>query len=121
MTPQRPILLLLRQPPYATGHAMEAVDVALVAAAFDQVVSVLFTGAGIWQLVADQDGSAVGTRTQGKVLSALPHYDICDLYVCAESLVAAGLGVEDLVLPVKPVTSAEQRALIAAHALVVND
>ena len=121
MTAQRPILLLLRQPPYATAHPLEAVDVALVAAAFDRAVSVLFAGAGVWQLLDGQDGSALATRTQGKVLSALPHYDISDLYVCAESLAAAGLRVEDLVLPAKPVTRVEQRALIAAHALVVND
>ncbi|MDJ8954139.1 hypothetical protein PTM75_15270, partial [Clostridium perfringens] len=66
-------------------------------------------------------GSAVGTRTQGKVLAALPHYEISDIYVCAESLAMAGLNLEDLVLPATALSRAEQRELIAAHALVVND
>ena len=115
------LLLLMRQPPYASGHALEAVDVALVAAAFDLQVSVLFAGAGVWQLATGQDGAALGTRTQGKVLSALPHYDVTDVYVCAESLAAAGLDIEELVLPARSLSRADQRDLIASHRLVVND
>jgi tRNA 2-thiouridine synthesizing protein C len=115
------LLLLMRQAPYASGHPLEAVDVALVAAAFDMRVAVLFAGAGVWQLASGQDGSALGTRTQGKVLAALPHYDVTDVFVCADSLAAAGLLIEDLVLPARPLSLAEQRALIASHRLVVND
>ena len=115
------LLLLMRQPPYASGHALEAVDVALVAAAFELRVSVLFAGAGVWQLVTGQDGSVLGSRTQGKVLSALPHYDVTGVFVCADSLTAAGLRTDDLVLPVHPLTLAEQRELIASHRFVVND
>jgi tRNA 2-thiouridine synthesizing protein C len=115
------LLLLMRQPPYASGHALEAVDVALVAAAFEMRVAVLFSGAGVWQLVTGQDGGALGTRTQGKVLSALPHYDVTDVFVCAESLAATGLHSGDLVLPVRTLSLAEQRALIASHRFVVND
>jgi tRNA 2-thiouridine synthesizing protein C len=115
------LLLLMRQPPYASGHALEAVDVALVAAAFDFKVAVLFAGAGVWQLATGQDGGALGTRTQGKVLAALPHYDVTDVFVCADSLAATGLKMEDLVLPVRTLSLPEQRALIASYALVVND
>jgi tRNA 2-thiouridine synthesizing protein C len=115
------ILLLLRQAPYANARPLEAIDVAMVAAAFELPVTVLFADEGVWQLLAGQDGSALHTRTQSKVLSALPHYDVTDLCVCAESLARAGLRAEDLVLPARPLTRTDIRALIAAHTAVVND
>ena len=115
------LLVLLRQPPYATGHALEASDIALVAGAFEQPVSVLFEGAGVWQLLKQQNGAALGTRTLGKVLSALPDYEVTALYVCAESLADAGLAVDDLVLAATPLSRVEQQALIAVHDAVVSD
>jgi tRNA 2-thiouridine synthesizing protein C len=121
MTAESRILLLLRQAPYASARSLEAVDVAMVAAAFELPVTVLFADDGVWQLLAGQDGSVLHTRTQSKVLSVLPHYDVTELYVCAESLARAGLGMEELVLPVKPLTRPEIRTLIAAHTAVVND
>jgi tRNA 2-thiouridine synthesizing protein C len=115
------ILFLLRQAPYATSHALEALEAALVAGVFDQQVSVLFSGDGVWQLVSGQDGAILGRRTVGKVAQALPDYDISSLYVCAESLTQRHLESEDLVLPVTVLDAAEQSALIAAQDAVVND
>jgi tRNA 2-thiouridine synthesizing protein C len=115
------ILFLLRQPPYATSHALEALEAALVAGVFDQAVSVLFSGDGVWQLVSGQNGAALGRRTVGKVAQALPDYDVTALYVCAESLAQRNLGLADLVLPVKPLQAAEQSELLAAQDAVVND
>lgn len=116
-----PLLMLMRQPPYASRNPLEALDVALVAAAFDFRVSLLFEGAGVWQLVKTQDGSALQTRTQGEALAQLPRFGIDSYYVCADSLAAADLDLRELLLPAKPLTRPEMRALIAAHTLVVND
>ncbi|HEX7034616.1 MAG TPA: sulfurtransferase complex subunit TusC [Pseudomonadales bacterium] len=115
------ILFLLRQPPYATSHALEALEAVLVAGVFDQVVSVLFSGDGVWQLVDGQDGAPLGQRTVAKVAQALPQYDVTNLYVCARSLEQRGLDVGDLALPVQVLDAVEQRTLIAAQHAVVND
>lgn len=115
------ILFLLRQPPYATSHALEALEAVLVAGVFDQRVSVLFRDDGIWQLVADQDGDALAARTVGKVAQALPEYEVHALYVCRRGLADRGLSVEDLLLPVTPLDESGQRDLIAAQDAVVND
>ena len=69
-------LFLLNQPPYGSSHAAEAIEAILVARVFDQQVSVLFTGAGLYQLLSEQDGSAVGGRTVGKMLGAVPEYGV---------------------------------------------
>ena len=50
MTPKK-ILFLLRSPPYAGARAYETLEVLLVAAVFDQEVSVLFADDGVYQLL----------------------------------------------------------------------
>lgn len=115
------ILFLLRRTPYATSQALEALESVLVAGVFDQTVSVLFCGDGVWQLLADQDGSAVDRRTVSRVVQALPEYDVTGLFVCAAALRDRGLTAGDLALPVRLLEPAEQRALIAGQDAVVND
>jgi tRNA 2-thiouridine synthesizing protein C len=117
----RKILFLLRRPPYGTSHALEALETVLVAGVFDQQVSVLFSGDGVWQLLDGQDGSLLGRRTISRVLGALPEYDVTALYVCAESLKTRGLGASDLALAVTPLALVEQQHLIDGQDAVVND
>jgi len=121
MMESRRILFLLRQAPYATSHALEALETVLVAGVFDQQVSVLFRDDGVWQLVSGQAADGIGRRTVSKVLQALPEYDVTRLYACAASLRERGLGEEDLVLGVQLLDQAEQGTLIAGQDAVVND
>lgn len=115
------LLFLLRQPPYGTSHALEALESVLVAGVFEQQVSVLFRDDGVWQLVDGQAGEALGTRTVGKVVQALPQYEIDDIYVCAASLASRGIGPKDLVLAAQPLDLPAQQLLIARQQVVVND
>ena len=120
MTPTR-ILYLLRQAPYQSSRAVEALESILVAGVFEQDVSVLFKDDGVWQLVANQDGARLGTRTIGKVVQALPEYDVSKLFVCDASLSQRGLIAADLVLSAAPLTITEQQALIGDQDAVLND
>ena len=115
------ILFLLRQPPYRTSHALEALESVLVAGVFDQQVSVLFRDDGVWQLLDDQDGDAVARRTISRVAQALPQYDVTRLFVCAAGLRQRGLSEQDLSLPVTVVEADAQRLLIADQDAVVSD
>ena len=45
-----------RRAPYGSIYALEALEVVLVGAAFDQDVSVVFMDDGVYQLKKDQDG-----------------------------------------------------------------
>lgn len=121
MMESRRILFLLRHAPYATSHALEALETVLVAGVFDQQVSVLLRDDGVWQLVRGQEGADVGRRTVSRVLQALPEYDVTQIYACAASLRERGLGEQDLVLNVQTLDDAEQRALMVDQDAVVND
>ncbi|NIP15592.1 MAG: sulfurtransferase complex subunit TusC, partial [Pseudomonadales bacterium] len=114
-------LYLLRKTPYGSSHAVEALESAFVTGVFDQTVSVLFTDDGVWQLVQDQDGALIGTRTVGKMLKALPEYEITQLFACERSLAERNLSPADLVLRVKVLTPAEQGELLGKQDAVLND
>ena len=115
------LLFLLRQPPYGTSHAIEALESVLVAGVFDQRVSVLFRDDGVWQLLDGQDGAPVDRRTIAKVAQALPQYDVNALYVCAASLQQRNLTEKDLSVPVTVLDEHAQRALLADQDAVVSD
>ena len=86
--------------PYGGESPQEQLDALLVAAAFGQQISLLFQDDGVWQLLPEQQGSALGRRTLGAQLQALSLYDIDRLYVDAVSLRERQLALEKLALPV---------------------
>ena len=109
------ILFLCRQPP--SSESPETLDTALVAAVFDQQVSLLFREAGVRQLQVS--GTIPGDVSDA--LGSLPEYGIEGIYVCAEALAAAGLSENDLCIPVQVLETQAQRDLLAAQDAVVCD
>ena len=114
------ILFLLNRAPYGSSYALEAIEAILVAGVFDQEVSVLFKGDGLYQLLDEQDGGAVGGRTVGKMLGAVPEYGVTDLFACRPSAERLGLGDANLCLPVTWLDYAEQRRLINRQDIVTG-
>src|SRR5690606_13065 len=92
------IAVVCRRAPYSGSYPREALDTALAAAAFDQAVSLVFLGDGVWQLLKGQQPEGKSVEKQ---LGALPLYDIDRLYAEAESLAQRGLESADLALPVQ--------------------
>ncbi len=114
------ILFLLTRAPYASARALETLESVLVAGVFEQEVSVLFKGAGVYQLLEGQQGSAVGQRTVGKVLKALHEYDVERIFVCAPSMRRLGIAEDDLCIAVQRLDAGGQRELIAGQDAVVS-
>lgn len=100
MAPKR-ILIICRQPPYGSSYAKEALDVALATSVFEQTLALLFLGDGVCQLLGDQDSSAIGSKNISKQLSALPLYDVKEVYVDGHALEQRLISVDSLVLPAK--------------------
>ncbi len=94
MQASRRVLVICRNSAGAGTRAREALDIALAFGAFDQPVSLLFSGDGVWNLVAGQSGEA--TRSMERLLGALPDYGIEPLLADAESLAVRGILTEQL-------------------------
>ena len=79
------LLVVIRHSPYGSSLARASLDVALAAAAFDQLISLLFAGDGVLQLLPGQESAALGVKNVGRLLASLPLYDIEQVYVEAEA------------------------------------
>jgi tRNA 2-thiouridine synthesizing protein C len=109
-----------RKPPYGTIYALESLEVVLIAATFDQDVSLVFVDDGVYELVKGQNSKAVGIKNFSPTYRALEGYDVEKLYVERESLEARGLTEDDLLVPVQVLRSADMAALMAQQDVVLS-
>jgi tRNA 2-thiouridine synthesizing protein C len=109
-----------RKAPYGTIYALESLEVVLIAATFDQDVSLAFVDDGVYELVKGQDTKATGIKNHSKTYRALEGYDVEKLYVERESLAARGLAEDDLLVDVQVLSSAEMAALMAEQEVVLS-
>ena len=93
---QKKFLYVNRRAPYGTIYALESLEVVLIGAAFDQDVSLAFFDDGVYQIVKDQDTSAIGMKNFSPAYRALGDYGITRLYVAKESLEERCLTPDDL-------------------------
>jgi len=109
-----------RRPPYGTIYALECLEVVLIAAAFDQDVSVVFVDDGVCQLKKNQDTTDIGMKNFSKTYGALDDYDVEKIYVEKESLDARGLTEDDLVIPVQVLAASDLREVMAQQDVVIS-
>jgi tRNA 2-thiouridine synthesizing protein C len=93
---KKKFLYVNRKAPYGTIYALEALEVVLISAAFEQDVSLAFLDDGVYQIVKGQETSGIGMKNFSPTYRALGDYDITRLYVEQESLDERGLKPEDL-------------------------
>lgn len=85
-----------RKAPYGTIYAWESLEVVLIAAAFDQDISLAFIDDGVYQLTKGQKTEDIGLKNFSATYRALGDYDIQKIYVEKESLEKRGLTLDDL-------------------------
>ena len=89
-------LYVNRRAPYGTIYALESLEVVLIAAAFDQDVSLAFLDDGVYQIMKGQETKGIGMKNFSPTYKALGDYDITKIYVERESLEERGLTKDDL-------------------------
>ncbi len=90
-------LYVNRKAPHGSVYALESLEVVLIAAAFEQDVSLAFIDDGVYQLMRDQDTSQIGVKNFSPTYRALGDFDVSKIYVERESLETRGLGLDDLI------------------------
>jgi len=119
-TRQGDLLVILRHAPHGSSWLKEGLDVALVAAAFDRRVTLLFMGEGITALLEGQQAGPLGQKGTAPTLAMLEMYDIDSLLVEKRGMESLGLSDEQFMLPVQGVDADRIAELLASHALVLN-
>lgn len=95
-TAKKKFLYINRRAPYGTIYALEALEVVLIGAAFEQDVSAAFLDDGVYQLIDGQDTTGVGMKNFSKAYKALGDFEVRKLFVERELLAERGLTLENL-------------------------
>lgn len=112
--------IIISNPPFNAISGKEGVDLALVCAAFDHQVNLIFVDQGVLHLVNNQDGSFFLDKLHDKQLGALEYYEIENLYAENESLARFQLTNKDLLDSVKCISSTKIRQLVNSSTHTVN-
>ena len=89
-------LYVNRKAPHGSIYALESLEVVLIGAAFEQEVTLAFIDDGVYQLLKNQDSSAIGSKNFSPTYRALGDYDVNRIFVERESMELRGLSKEDL-------------------------
>ena len=109
-----------RKAPYGTIHALESLEVVLIAATFDQDCSLVFLDDGVYELVKGQNTKAIAMKNFSPTYRALEGYDIEKLYVERDSMDSRGLSPDDLLVPVEVLSSAELAELMSQQDVILS-
>ena len=128
MTSRRKILFINRRGPYGSVYAQEALEVALIGAAFEQEISLARIDDGVFLLRKGQDTRNLGMKEFSAAYRALGDFDVHRVYVERESLAERGMGGEDLVTIadgeggnlVEIISSAGMSDVIHSHDILLN-
>jgi tRNA 2-thiouridine synthesizing protein C len=113
-------LYVNRKAPYGTIYALESLEVVLIAAAFDQDVSLAFLDDGVYEIVKGQNTKNLDVKNFSPTYRALEGYDIEKLYVEKESMEARGLTEDDFIVEVKVLSRPQMADLMASSDVVLS-
>ncbi len=82
----RHFLVVIDAAPFCGEAVIETIELAMGLAAFDNPVSVLFKGAGVFNLSANLRPDLSGQHDATRLIPALHYYDINSLWVVKEDL-----------------------------------
>lgn len=114
------ILIICRQAPYANSLAREALDIALATSIFEQELALLFLSDGVWQLHNKQDSKSLSAKNHGKIISALPLYDINKIYIDQQALDQRQLSADDLLIEATALNNEDISAFIENFDIILN-
>ena len=86
------LLIVSRQAPWSGPGAREALDIVLAGGAFGLPIGLLFLDDGVFQVATRQEARALEQKDLSANLQALPMFGVEELFYCAESANARGLG-----------------------------
>lgn len=114
------LMYVCRTAPYGTIYALEALEVVLIGAAFEQDVCMVFADDGVFEIMKGENTDAVGMKNFSPTYRALEMYDVEKLYVEKESMDERGLSTDDFNVEVEVKSAAELADLMEEMDIVLN-
>ncbi|MGB0130883.1 sulfurtransferase complex subunit TusC [Chlorobium sp.] len=114
------IMHVLRHAPHGTIYSYEGLEMILIMAAYEQDLSVVFIGDGVYAIKKNQDTAGIGIKGFAKTFMALDGYDVEKLYVDRLSLEERGLSEEDLLVDVEVLDSSAIGALMNGQDVIIH-
>jgi tRNA 2-thiouridine synthesizing protein C len=120
MTKKDTLLVVVRQAPQSGHWLREALDAAMVGAAFGNAVRLLFMGQGVLALLQDQAQESGADNALLPTRETLAMYDIQHLCVAAADLHTLNVKADDLVEGITLLNESQMRTCFAEAAHVLN-
>ncbi|MBV5290149.1 MAG: sulfurtransferase complex subunit TusC [Pelodictyon phaeoclathratiforme] len=114
------IMHVLRHAPHGTIYTYEGLEMILIMAAYEQDLSVVFIGDGVYALKKGQDTTAIGIKGFSRTFMALDGYDVEKLYVDQHSLEERGLSEDDLLVDVEVMNAEEIGMLMKEQDVIIH-
>lgn len=107
------INIIISNPPIGLIAGKEGVDLALVCAAFDYQVNLIFVDEGVFHLIDKQNAEYFLDKLHDKQLKALAFYDIDCIYVEKQSLFKFDLAQDKLLADCIVIDTAKIKQLVS--------
>ena len=113
------LLFVQHHAPHGTLNGQEGLDAILMGSAFAQC-SVLMLDDAVFQLVANQNTSALGSKHYALSYAALPDYGVPNIYCSEVHLHERGLNASNLLINVTPVSNPQIISLFKNHDVILS-
>ena len=128
---QKNFMFVNRKAPYGSIYALEALEMVLISAAFEQNAVIAFIDDGVYQIVKGQDAKAAGMKNFSPAFGVIemekedadedPDIDmVWRIVVERDSMEQRGLTAEDFSIAVEVLDSAELADLMNAQDVVLS-
>ncbi|MFT6735001.1 MAG: tRNA 2-thiouridine synthesizing protein C [Polaribacter sp.] len=114
------INVVISQTALTSASFKESIDLALVCAAFDQTVNIIFIDNGVYNIVQNQSYQELNDKNHLDILKGLEFYDIDNIYAEIESLDRRNITSENIINLCQTLTSVEIKKLYFQANHVVN-
>ena len=112
--------IIISSPPFSDISGKEGLDLALVCAAFEQRVNLIYVDRGIFHLVKNQNPEAIEDKYHDKQLSALSFYDIDSIYYDESALTDLGMAESELIESSSSLTRSQINKMICESDHTLN-
>jgi tRNA 2-thiouridine synthesizing protein C len=113
-------LIILKQAPYINSLSLEALELSMALAAFDQPLTLLFMGSAVLQLLNQQQPEYILHKDFTKAFAGLDLFEINQVYLELDAVELFGLDSNRLSIYPAPLAAKQIAELISQHDIILT-